>query len=146
MTPPPGGSGTTRSGATLEDTVIPALTRNGYRYTKQMYLAPGLGGGRQRVDTLITTESDEQINLSVKWQGGSGSADEKVPAEILKMLVLADAHPEIKRSYIVLAGPGWTARLKDFYKKDIVKFIPRAKEVKVLETDEFIHLCIRKAL
>ncbi|PZR60124.1 MAG: hypothetical protein DLM50_00010 [Candidatus Meridianibacter frigidus] len=123
------------------------MEKNGYAYVKQKYLSPGLGGGRQRVDTLVTATDNALVNVSVKWQGGSGSVDEKVPAEILKMLVLKDANPAIKRCYIVLVGPGWaTNRLKAFYKNDIATFIPRAKEVKIIELDEFMHLCIRKAL
>ena len=143
---PPGGAKTIRSGGTLEDTVLPALERNGYTFKKQFYMEPGLGGGRQRLDTFVTDPHGDAINLSVKWQGISGSAEEKVPAEILKMLVLKDAHPEIKRSYIVLAGPGWNKRLKSFYKDQITAFIPRAIEIRVLETDEFLHLCIEGRL
>lgn len=109
-------------------------------------MSPGLGGGRQRVDALLTTENGDQINVSVKWQGGSGSVDEKVPAEILKMLTLADNNESIKRSYLILAGPGWTSRLLSFYKGSIVNFIPRAAEVKILTTEEFMHLAIRKVL
>ena len=148
MTPPPGGGATSSSGETLEVTVLPALKKHGYAYIRQKYLSPNLGGGRQRVDTLVTALDNTLVNVSVKWQGGGGSVDEKVPCEILKMLVLKDANPAIKRSYIVLAGPGWAHNpKKNFYKgDDIVTFIPRAKEITILDFDEFLHLCIRKAL
>jgi hypothetical protein len=142
----PGGSGTS-TGSVLELTIVPAALANGYSVQKQVYITPGLGGGRQRLDALITAPNGDQIDVSVKWQGGSGSVEEKVPAEILKMLTLLDHNPQIKRAYIVLAGPGWSVRLKQYYRSgDIAQFIPRATEIKILETDEYIHLCNQKKL
>ena len=109
-------------------------------------MCPNLRGSYQVLDALVTVAPDEKVNVSLKWQDSKGSTDEKIPAEILKMIVLADAHPEIKRSNIVLAGPGCTPRLKEFYKGEIVNLIHRAGEVTIIDLESFISLCNRRRL
>src|SRR5438477_13126554 len=78
----------TRTGGVLENMVLPALERGGYQYKKQVVIGKRLGGHSQKVDVLAWRVESEQIPISLKWQQTSGTAEQKVPFEIL---CLADA-------------------------------------------------------
>jgi hypothetical protein len=146
MTPPPGGSGTT-SGKMLEEIIVPIAERNGYEIKAQARLKPGIGGGDHWLDALVTAPNGDQIALSLKWQAGPGSVDEKVPYEIVKLLTLKDSIPQIKRLYIIIGGKGFRERLLKYYRGgDISPFIPRANEVIIADIDEIMTLFQRKAI
>jgi hypothetical protein len=146
MTPPPGGSGTT-SGQVLEKIIVPIAESNGYRIETQARLGPGIGGGQHWLDGLVTATNGDQIALSLKWQAGPGTADEKVPFEIVKLLTLKDASPQIKRAYIIIGGRGFRERLLAYYKSGaITPYIPRAREVTITDIDDIMTLFQRKAV
>lgn len=143
---PPGGSGTT-SGKVLEEIIVPIAERNGYEIDTQARLSPGVGGGQHWLDALVTAPNGDKVALSLKWQAGPGSVDEKVPYEIVKLLTLKDRLPEIKRAYIIIGGKGFRPRLLKFYRDgEISPFIPRADEVIITNIDEIMTLFQRKAL
>src|SRR5207237_8061645 len=104
----------TRTGGVLENMVLPALERGGYQYKKQVVIGKRLGGHNQKVDVLAWRVESEQIPVSLKWQQTSGTAEQKVPFEIL---CLADAvhksRGRFNKAYLVLGCSGWTIR--EFY-------------------------------
>ena len=73
----------TRTGGVLENMVLPALERGGYQYKKQVVIGKRLGGRNQKVDVLAWRVESKQIPISLKWQQTSGTAEQKVPFEIL---------------------------------------------------------------
>jgi hypothetical protein len=58
---------------------------------------------------LLVTRDDATVLVSVKWQEASGTAEQKVPFEVM---CLADALKAgtYAKAYLVLGGPGWTLR------------------------------------
>ncbi len=99
------------TGRVLEEMVLPALRRAGYAWTEQTHVGCRPNGRKHRVD-VIASKDDASVLVSMKWQEASGTAEQKVPFEVL---CLADAVRErgCKRAYLVLGGPGWT--LRDWY-------------------------------
>ena len=73
----------TRTGGVLESMVLPALDRGGYEHSKQVVIGKRLGGRTQKVDVLAWRVGNEEIPISLKWQQSSGTAEQKVPFEIL---------------------------------------------------------------
>ena len=73
----------TRTGGVLEGMVLPALDKGGYRYKRQVVIGKRLGGHDHKVDVLVSREADVEIPISLKWQQTSGTAEQKVPFEIL---------------------------------------------------------------
>jgi len=143
---PPGGSGTT-SGQVLEALLIPVAQKNHYQIESQVWIGAGLGGGKHRLDALLTADNAEKIAVSLKWQGGPGSVDEKVPYEVVKLLTLMDEHAELKRAYIIIGGNGFRPRLVAYYRSgDLCKYVPAAGRVKIVSIDEFMTLCQRREL
>ena len=78
----------TTTGHVLESMILPALERGGYLYEKQVVIGQRLGGRKHQVDVLLTAQGGGQIPVSLKWQQVSGTAEQKVPFEIM---CLADA-------------------------------------------------------
>ena len=104
----------TTIGAILEQTVIPALTNAGYNCVRNRNIGNRPSGKRHLIDVLGTHTSGRVILVSLKWQQVSGTAEQKIPFEVI---CLADAlktgHGKYSEAYLVLGGPGWS--LRDYY-------------------------------
>ena len=87
--------GNTRSGGVLEAMVLPALKQAGYTYTLQVNIGKRLGIGRHFID-VVAEKDERRILISMKWQQVSGTAEQKVPFEIICLLEALDAGPYAK--------------------------------------------------
>lgn len=98
----------TSTGAVLEAMALPALDRGGYTWRVQVETGTRPGGRRHQVDAIAAKDGDDVL-VSLKWQQTSGTAEQKVPFEVM---CLADAvrAGKAKRAYLVLGGDGWTLR------------------------------------
>ena len=67
--------------------ILPALERGHYTYQTQVRAGTRCGGGTHKVDALAGKDG-QQVLVSLKWQQTSGTAEQKVPFEIM---CLADA-------------------------------------------------------
>ena len=94
--------------------ILPALTKGGYSYTKQVHIGTRVGGGRHLVDILAEDQAGLKYLVSLKWQQVSGTAEQKVPFEAI---CLADSilnnRTEFHKAYLVLGGAGW--KLREFF-------------------------------
>lgn len=127
----------TNTGAVLEQMVLPALTRGGYAARSQVVTGARPGGGPHKVDAVAEKDGDSII-ISLKWQQSSGTAEQKVPFEVM---CLADAVREklASRAYLVLGGTGWT--LRSFYTSGALKeHLVHAGLVRILSLEEFVAL------
>jgi len=95
----------------LEATVLPALSRGGYSCEVQQRIGERFGGGVHIVD-VIASKDDQKYLVSMKWQQVSGTAEQKVPFEVICLAesVLSGA---FSKAYLVLGGEGW--KLRTFY-------------------------------
>src|SRR4051812_20053487 len=101
----------TRTGFVLERMVLPALDCGGYSYRLQVPLGERPGGGRHFVDAIVEKDGSAFL-LSVKWQQVSGTAEQKVPFEVICLSEALEGSPYTK-AYLVLGGEGW--KLRSFY-------------------------------
>jgi PD-(D/E)XK nuclease superfamily domain len=115
--------------------VAPALTQGGYHYRNGVNVGARLGtAGRKHVlDIFAWDDAFTTYLVSMKWQQVSGTAEQKVPYEVMclaDIIVLNQrAFPAVTcahcgaayqniadaplRAHLVLGGNGWT--LRDFY-------------------------------
>lgn len=117
--------------------VLPALARGGYAYECQVNVGSRCGGGTHKADAVARRGADE-IVISVKWQQTGGTAEQKVPFEVM---CLADAvrSGRAHRAYLVLGGDGWT--LRDYYTSGALsEHLTHAALVRVLTLEAFIRL------
>jgi len=134
----------TRTGGVLESMVLPALTRGGYKYDTQKVVGVRLGGRKHKVDILATKEG-RNILISLKWQQTSGTAEQKVPYEIICLMIAVKENAEYEKAYLVLGGDGWS--LKDFYlSRDLQDYIDYDSQVTILSLERFVALANDGAL
>jgi hypothetical protein len=125
----------TTTGAVLEAMILPALARGGYTYRAQVNIGTRLGGGRHVVDAIAEKEG-RRFLVSLKWQQTGGTAEQKVPFEVISLAeaILADG---FVKAYLVLGGEGWT--LRDFYINDgLKKHLVYADKVEIVTLESFI--------
>lgn len=136
----------TLTGAVLEDTVVPALRRNGYSFGVQQNIGISLGGRKHRADVVIDLSKTTRTVVSVKWQQTSGTAEEKVPFEVIKLVhAVKSSSNVIPYAYLILAGTGWS--LKEFYmSRGLHPYIVDHDLVRIISLDEFITRANRKQL
>lgn len=91
----------TRTGGVLEQMVLPALDQGGYASKVQVHLGQRLGLGKHMVDA-VAEKDGRKILLSVKWQQVSGTAEQKVPFEIICLIEAMEADASYEKAYVVL--------------------------------------------
>lgn len=135
----PGGTGT-RSGQVLEDMVLPALRLGGYRVEPRYgYLKQRILGGTKRYkpDVMAWDQSGATILISLKWQQVSGSAEAKLPFEVIQLIDVI-AMNMASRAYIVLGGNGWSSIKAWYLNGGLATYIPQARVVQLIGLEDFI--------
>src|SRR5216684_5423207 len=125
----------TGTGSVLEAMILPALKQGGYGYTTQQVVGSRFGGGRHIVD-VIAEKDEQRFLISLKWQQTGGTAEQKVPFEVISLAEVVLAGKFVK-AYLVLGGEGWT--LRDFYVSgDLKKHLSNADKVEILTLESFV--------
>ena len=125
----------TRTGGVLEAMILPALNRGGYTYEVQQKVGLRIGGGTHKVDA-VAQKNGQKILVSLKWQQVGGTAEQKVPFEVV-CLAEAIRTGEFKKAYLVLGGDGWS--LREFYTSGgLDKHLTDCDKVKVLTLERFV--------
>ncbi len=115
--------------------ILPALKRGGYTFQTQQKVTPRPGGRRHFVDVIAEKDSKRYL-VSLKWQQVSGTAEQKVPFEVIS---LADAVQKggFAKAYLVLGGEGWT--LRDFYTQGGLKsHLVDSDRVEIVTLEHFV--------
>jgi hypothetical protein len=131
----------------LEEMVLPALQLAGYQYEKQSCIGRVMGDRPYRADLLVHDRaSGRRIIVSLKWQQVAGTAEQKIPFEVIALLELLESRA-CDDAYLILGGTGWTPQLREFYRSGgLCRFIPEANRVKIVGLEEFIKLVNNRRL
>ena len=125
----------TRTGGVLEQMVLPALDQGGYNYRVQVKIGQRLGCGSHNVDVLASKGGCDTL-VSMKWQQVSGTAEQKVPFEVICLLEALESG-QYNKAYLVLGGEGWT--LRDFYTRGgLKKYLHHGDKVEILTLEAFV--------
>ena len=124
----------TTVGKEFEYFIEEQLDSHGYDYESQVQ-ASGINESWSQIDIVINySESDTSEALSLKYQGGPGTAEEKIPYEAESLSTMCTAH-NYQRATIVLAGEGWSkAKLHWF----LYEYKPPAN-VRIISYDDFVR-------
>ena len=115
--------------------ILPAFKQGGYSYQTQVAVGQRLGGGRHVVDVLAE-KNGQQFLISLKWQQVGGTAEQKVPFEVISLIEAMEAGTFVK-AYVVLGGEGWT--LREFYTTiGLKRYIVGAERVEILRLEAFV--------
>ena len=147
----------TRTGGVLESMVIPSLLKGGYHFRALVKIGVRLGGDRPHIiDGLAWTDDGVLHLLSSKWQQTSGTAEQKVPFEVMCLasvvtsgtLAIPDVvctdcgascppSPAVTKAHLILGGEGW--KLRQFYVSGgLQQFIPDSKSVNITTLEAFV--------
>jgi hypothetical protein len=127
----------TGTGAVLERMVLPALEKGGYSYKSQINIGQRFGGGSHFVD-IVAEKGEERFLISMKWQQVSGTAEQKVPFEVI-CLEEALKTGEYHRAFIVLGGDGW--KLRAFFTAGgLNEYLKGSGNVQILTLEGFVAL------
>jgi hypothetical protein len=125
----------TGTGGVLEAMVLPALQRGGYTPKLQQIIGSRFGGGRHFVDVIAEKEGNRYL-VSLKWQQVAGTAEQKVPFEVICLADAVVTGPYAK-AYLVLGGEGW--KLRSFYTGGGLKDqLVHADKVEILTLEGFV--------
>lgn len=127
----------TTTGRMLEAMILPSLDLGGYSYEKQVSIGERPNGSRHIVD-VVAEKGQRAVLLSLKWQQVSGTAEQKVPYEVIRLMkAVAESYGKYARAYIVLGGSGWT--LRDWYVGGgMKKYLAYEHYVSILTLEDFI--------
>src|SRR6266851_3782773 len=105
----PGKATAVHSGADLRDKVAALGTKIGLDVRTEVRVGRRLWGAIRHIDVVLTrAETGKTIGVECKFQGGGGSAEEKVPATIQDI----SAWPI--DGIVVFAGDGFTDNMKSY--------------------------------
>jgi hypothetical protein len=115
--------------------ILPALDQGGYAYKIQQNIGQRLGCGAHLID-VIAEKGGTKTLVSMKWQQVSGTAEQKVPFEVICLLEALDSG-DYEKAYLVLGGEGWT--LRDFYVGGgLEKYLQYDNKLEILTLESFV--------
>lgn len=127
----------TRTGGVLESMILPALRLGGYTYQSQVNVGTRLGGRKHMVD-VVAEKGGRRLLVSLKWQQVGGTAEQKVPFEVLCLMdAVRKGGSRYDKAYLVLGGDGWT--LRDFYVSGgLEEYLKYSELVDIVRFETFI--------
>ena len=122
----------------MERMILPALEMGGYEFQRNAHIGSRLGVSKHRIDTLVMDGGGRIHLVSLKWQQTQGTAEQKIPFEII---CLADAilkNDNFCKAHLVLGGNGW--RYKEFYLSGgLNPYVNNAHLVNVVSLETFVQ-------
>lgn len=126
----------------VETAVLRFGARHGYTGLSQRVVGQKPGGGDHRIDWELVDNSDPDYRglVSCKFQSSSGTAEEKIAYEVVKLLHTMEHDSRYRRAWIAMGGTGWSPGIRRFVKDELVKWIPAmgGKITIVDSTDEIL--------
>lgn len=134
------------TGLVFEQLFNTVLPMKGYRIiSKQEYqpfIGPSISGGKHIPDKVIETPDRRWLILSKKWQEIRGTAEQKIPFEVIKLIdTINSSKNKFPYAYLILGGEGWTPKLKSFYLSGgLNQYINGFELVHIVNSDQFLTL------
>ena len=105
----PGKGTAPRQGEVLKYKVVELAEKLGLLAETEVRAARRLWGAKRRIDVVVTQESTRKVlGIECKFQGTSGSAEEKIPATI------KDIEYWPINGIVVIDGPGFSENMRGF--------------------------------
>lgn len=127
--------------AIIEMCIKRSCEKNDLTAISQATVGDKPGGGKHRVDWEIFRTSEPNVRglISCKFQGTSGTAEEKIAYEVIKLLHSMKIDSRYKKSWIIMGGEGWSSGMRGFVNDHLSEWIPEMKDkVEILTTDQLI--------
>ena len=116
--------------------------RNHLSAKSQSTIGDKPGGGKHRVDWEIYRLDNPNIRglISCKFQSTSGTAEEKIVYEVIKLLHAMKSDERFVKSWIIMGGDGWSNSMRIFVKDELSQWIPEmSHKIYIITTDQLIN-------
>lgn len=124
----PGKATAVQNGDELVQEVVKIAKKLGLETKEQFHVARRIWGANRKIDVvLVESKSRKTLGIECKYQGGGGSAEEKIPATIQDI----EAWPI--PGLVVFSGEGLTENMKSF-------LISTGKAVELNELEPWLRL------
>jgi hypothetical protein len=122
------------TGKMYEEIIENALLNNSdFLFERQVFIGIKPNNKTRHCVDILLKEREEVISL--KYQGVAGTAEEKIPYEVLVLQHLIN-NGRCKSATIVLAGNAWTQR--DWYLEDNFCSSMNCPDIRIINHDVFI--------
>lgn len=126
----------------IEMCIKRSCEKNGLHAISQAIVGEKPGGGKHKIDwEIVDNENPDNRGLvSCKFQQTSGTAEEKIAYETIKLLHTMHNDSRYKHSWIVMGGTGWSPGMKSFVENELKLWIPKLEgNVSIYtNTDSFV--------
>ena len=123
----------------MEQMTLPALEMGGYEITQGVSIGTRFGVAMHKIDVLAKDRKNQLHLVSLKWQQTGGTAEQKIPFEVISLIDVLTQDNRFFAAHLVLGGNGW--KYKDFYVNGgLNPFIKNAKLVRIYLLEEFVSL------
>ena len=133
----------TTTGEKFEQSTAEVLKRCGISFSSQVTVGDKPGGGKHRVDHVVHRANGQHLLVSCKTQTSSGTAEEKLAFELMKLAhtVTDDQKKWGDYAVLIVSGTGWTPGIKKMLEDDAWVWMEEArKRVRVYySTDAFVE-------
>ena len=135
----------TTTGKEFETLVKKSLENHGYHVAEQVQVGTRPNGSKHMID-LVAKKGGISYLVSLKWQQTSGTAEQKVPYELICLSeALKQSRGAHKAAYLILGGDGWT--LKEFYLSGgLNRHLSLDQPVQLLGLEAFLKLAKEEQL
>ena len=126
-------------GKTFEEDVGEVLSRacdkHGYGKRPQAKVGTTPGGSTHIVDWELWDSNNHNVRalVSCKYQDSGGTAEEKIPYEVIKLIKAMNDDSRYRFAWLVMGGDGWNPGLLHYYltgmKADIPSMVGKVKVV-----------------
>lgn len=97
------------------------------------------------MDILAEDSRARRFLISLKWQQVNGTAEHKIPFEVISLAHARTENEDIYKAYLVLGGDGW--RYKEFYLSGgLDRHLRNTELVDIVSLDEFVALANKGVL
>jgi len=120
----------------MESMVLPALQMGGYALSAQQVIGTRPGGKKHKID-IVAEKDGKRILISLKWQQVGGTAEQKVPFEVICLMDAVRRLGGYAKAYLVLGGEGWTLR-RFFIGGGLQNYLSHAPEVEIIGLETFV--------
>ena len=85
----------------------------------------------------MAVKAGRSVLISLRWQQVGGTAEQKVPFEVICLAEALRSAPSFSAAYLVLGGEGWT--LREFYTGGgLAAHLRSADRVEIVTLEHFI--------
>ena len=137
--------GDTKTGSVMEGMALSALAQNGYKVDRNVYIGSRFGIARHKIDLQAEDPAGRLHLVSMKWQQVGGTAEQKIPFEVICLADTLIRNEKYYKAHLVLGGDGW--KYKEFYLSGgLNPYLLNADMVNIVSLDRFVTLVNRSQL